>query len=64
MIELDDYKKFMGVNTFPEFEIEHYTLDCSKDYCYGAQAVYDFKTKEHTLRLPADFEVPRFLLFL
>lgn len=63
MIEIDDYKQFMGVYTFPEFEIEYYTLDYSKDYCYGAQAVYDFNTKEHILCLPADFEVPRFLLF-
>ena len=58
-----EYKHFMEIDTFPEFEIEYYALDYSKDYIYGAQAVYDVKTKKHTLRLPADFEVPRFLLF-
>ncbi len=60
---IDNYKQFMEIDTFPEFEIQYYALDCSKDYSYGAQAVFDVKTKKHTLRLPTNFEVPRFLLF-
>lgn len=60
---IDNYKQFMEIDTFPEFEIQYYALDCSKDYSYGAQAIFDVKTKKHTLRLPINIEVPRFLLF-
>ena len=58
-----EYEQFMEIDSFPEFEIEHYALDCYIDYIYGAQTVYDVETKKHRLRLPTDFELPRFLLF-
>lgn len=58
-----EYKQFMEIDAFPKFEIEYYALDLSKDYIYGAQAVYDAKTKKHILRLPTDFEIPKILLF-
>ena len=63
MIDIDDYKRFMGIDSFPEFETEYFTQDYSKDYVYGAQAVYDVETQKHTLRFPSELEVPRFLLF-
>lgn len=60
---IHDYKQFMRIDAFPEFEIEYYSLDNTTEYIYAAQAIYNFKTKEHILHLPEGINIPRFLLF-
>ncbi|MBQ6417416.1 MAG: hypothetical protein IJJ91_01970 [Synergistaceae bacterium] len=63
MIDVSDYKKFMGINSLPKFDVKYYTPDLTADYIYGARAEYDVKTKAHTLLLPEKLDAPRFLLF-
>lgn len=63
MIDISGYKYFMGINTFPQFEIEYYRLNDSQDFVYAGRTEYDPETKRHKLLLPSNAEVPKFLLF-
>lgn len=63
MIGISDYKYFMGINSFPQFEIEYYRLSDSQDFIYGGRAEYDPETKSHKLLLPSNAEVPKCLFF-
>ena len=62
MINLGAYMQFMGISTFPQFEIEYFEPDLNKEYTSFAQAVYDRERKKHTLMLPSR-ETPQFLLY-
>ena len=48
---IHDYKQFMRIDAFPEFEIEYYSLDNTTEYIYAAQAIYNFKTKVNYYKL-------------
>lgn len=63
MIDIKEYKEFMGIVSFPEFEEEYYVVNGSEEYCYVGQAVYNYQTREHKLRLPSNTQVPKYLLF-
>jgi len=63
MIDTTDYKKFMGLDSFPDFDVKYFTPDLAGDYTYGARAEFDMVTKAHMLLLPDKFDVSRFLLF-
>ena len=63
MIDVTNYKQFMGIDSFPVFDVKYYTLDLTGDYSYGARAEYDVKTKAHTLMLPRNCGASKFLLF-
>ena len=60
---IEDYKCFMGLDEFPEFECDYYLLDDSTGFIYGARAEYDPISRKHKLLLPANMKLPRFLLF-
>ena len=63
MIDVTNYKQFMGIDSFPVFDVKYYTLDLTGDYSYGARAEYDVKTKAHTLMLPRNCGASKLLLF-
>ena len=63
MIDANDFKHFMRIDVFPEYDIEYYQLDNSAGFAYVGHARYDARSKKHTLLLPENLNVPRFLLF-
>lgn len=63
MIDINSYKRFMGINSFPQFKTEYYKLIESQGFAYAARAEFDPETKRHKLLLPSNAEVPMFLIF-
>lgn len=63
MIDVETYKRFMGITSVPQFAIEYFEPELEQKYTSVAQAVYDQRTDIHRLRLPSGYEVPRFLLY-
>lgn len=63
MIDIELYKRFMGIASFPIFETQYYYVDLNQDYVYGARAIFEGQTGKHVLMLPSSFKTPRFLLF-
>ena len=63
MIDIEAYKRFIGITSFPQFGIEYFEPDLDQKYTSAAQAIYEQKTGVHVLRLPSCYEIPRFLLY-
>lgn len=63
MIDIRHFEYFMGINSFPQFDIEYFNIADSQDFVYTGRAIYDLKTKRHKLLLPSDVELPEFLVF-
>lgn len=62
-MEIAQYKQFMRIKTFPTFSEESYLLDINEDYFPIAKTDYSFSAKKHTLFLPKNYDVPRYILF-
>lgn len=63
-IALEDFKKFMRLNDFPDFEISYALTDSdSNSPNIEACANYAINSKQHTLILPIDFSVSKSTLF-
>lgn len=61
MIDLDAYIQFMGIKSFPSFDVEYFEPDLNIKYTPVAQA--DYVSGKHVLRLPSICETPRSLLY-
>ena len=59
----EEYKRFMGISTVPEFETESFELDLGQTELIVAQAECDEETGKYILRLPTKCDVPKFLLY-
>ena len=63
MIDVNEYKNFIGIDSFPAFDVQYFIPDISCDYFFGAWVNYDAIAKTHTLMLPKNYEISKFLLF-
>ena len=63
MIDISEYKYFMGISSFPQFEVEYYRYSDAQDFVYASCAEYDPRTKNHKLLLPANLKPPTFIVF-
>ena len=61
--DIEKYKRFMKINTFPEFEEESYIVDINANYSYGGRAEYTSSTKKHKLMLPSNIPTSEYRLF-
>lgn len=63
----DDYMNFMGIDSFPKYRLELYEVKIEETDKAGfgivAQALYDSKTGQHTLRICANLEVKEYIVF-
>lgn len=63
----NDYIDFMGINNFPEYKLELYEIKANEADIAGfgivAQALYDPKTGQHTLRICTNLEVKEYIVF-
>ena len=57
MIDIEPYKRFMGITDFPIFEVEYFEHDLSRKYVSFAQAEYSFHSGIQTLRLPSNINI-------
>ncbi|WP_029200372.1 hypothetical protein [Oribacterium sp. NK2B42] len=63
MIDIEEYKNFMGITSFPNFQIDFFKVDLNQEFIQVAQAMYDSESGSHMLRIPSNIETPRFLLY-
>lgn len=63
MIDIETYKHFLGIATFPQYCTSFFNLDLTRDYVSAAEAVYDWTLGKHILRLPSNCDTPLFLLY-
>lgn|GEM_PF-279297 len=62
-----EYKEFMGIEKFPEYELELYKEQIGKVCSYGfgtlAEAKYNPKTDKHLLRICISYEINKYVIF-
>lgn len=63
MINIEQYKQFMKIDSFPAFTLGSFTLDISGNSFSVAKAEYSFIPPKHKLLLPANYDIPKFMLF-
>lgn len=62
-IDVEEYKRFLGIDYFPNFEVKPLQLDLSQQACAFAKTEYDCKAKQHTLYIPTICELPRYVIY-
>ena len=63
MIDIETYKYFLGIETFPQYSLEYFEQNLAQNYVSVAQAIYDPQSGEHMLRLLSGYEIPLFILY-
>ncbi len=62
-----EYTKFMGIDSFPKYELELFEIKMNEvdEAGFGAiaQAMYNPKTNEHTLRICINLELSKYIVF-
>lgn len=60
-IILNEYKLFMNIDFFPEYEFKQYEQDNCQDYIYAGRAEY--VDGRHVLHLPRNNDVPKWVVY-
>ena len=62
-----EYKQFMGIESFPKYKLELFEIKMDEVDVAGfgapAQAIYNPKTDEHTLRICINLELKKYIVF-
>ena len=50
MIDVTNYKQFMGIDSFPVFDVKYYTLDLTGDYSYqnAETRILEIKSRDYS----------------
>ena len=63
----EEYKKFMGINQFPKYELQFKEVSLNVADKYGfdsvASTVYQIQTNKHTLVVSTNLKLSKHLIF-